>query len=144
MKKVTLGVVGFLLLFLMQAVAQEHYTEGPIWQVSLIRVKPNQNDAYLTSLQEKSKPLLDEQKKQGVILDYKLFINTTQHDPQDWDLALAIQYKNFAALDGLAAKGEAIRDKILGSKKAAQDVGEKRVEMREVVSVMLLREVMLK
>jgi hypothetical protein len=73
-----------------------------------------------------------------------VFLNTTKHDPDDWDISLAVQYKNFAALDGLAAKNEAIRDKILGSKKAAQQLGEKRVEMREIVRTMTLREVTLK
>ena len=32
--------------------AQEHYTEGPVWRVSLIRVKPNKMDEYLTSLRQ--------------------------------------------------------------------------------------------
>jgi hypothetical protein len=143
-KKHVIGTVGLLLVVVAQVLAQEHYTEGPVWQVSLIRVKPNQGDAYLSSIRERSKPLLDEQKKQGMILDYKWFFNMTQHDPQDWDMALAVQYKNFAALDGLDAKAEAIRDKILGSKQAAQQVGEKRVEMREIVSTMLLREINLR
>jgi hypothetical protein len=83
-------------------------------------------------------------KKQGAILDYKVFLNTTRHDPQDWDIAIGVQYKNFAAMDGLTAKSEAIRDKILGSKQAAQQIGEKRQDMREIISVMLLREVNLK
>ncbi len=144
MKKYTIGTLGLLLFFALPALAQEHYTEGPLWQVTLIRVKPNQNDAYLTTLRQGTKPLLDEEKKQGLIMDYKVFFNTTKHDPQDWDIAVAVQYKNFAALDGLAAKGEAIRDKILGSKQAAQQLGEKRVEMREIVSIELLREVNLK
>ncbi len=144
MKKHATVVFGLLLFFALQAFAQEHYTEGPVWEVTLIRVKPTQNDAYLTSLRAKTKPVLEEEKKQGLILDYKLFFNQTRHDPQDWDIALAILFKNFGALDGLDAKGEAIRDKIFGSKQAAQQVGEKRVEMREVISTMLLREVTLK
>jgi hypothetical protein len=44
----------------------------------------------------------------------------------------------------MTAKSEAIRDKVLGSKQAAQQLGEKRVDMREIVSTMILREVMLK
>jgi len=144
MKRYTVSALGLVLFFALQAVAQEHFTEGPVWQVTLVRIKPNQQDAYLTSLRERSKPLLDEQKRQGLIMDYKVFFNTTKHDPQDWDLALSVQYKNFGALDGLTAKGEAIRDKVFGSKRAAQQVGEKRVEMREVVSTMILREVTLK
>jgi hypothetical protein len=89
------------------AFAQEHYTEGPLWRVQLIRVKPNKMDAYLQSLRESTKPLLEEQKKQGSIMDYKVFLKETKANPEDWDIAVAVQYKNHAALDGLAAKGEA-------------------------------------
>ncbi len=144
MKKYSASALGLVLLFALQAFAQEHYTEGPIWQVTLIRVKPNQLDAYLTSLRANTKTIYDEMKKEGMILDYKVFLNTTKHDPQDWDIAISVQYKNFGALDGLTAKGETIRDKVLGSKQAAQQLGEKRVDMREIVSTMLLREVTLK
>ena len=35
--------------------AQENYTEGPVWRVSLIRVKPNHMDEYLTSLAKHAK-----------------------------------------------------------------------------------------
>src|SRR5437773_4490608 len=41
-----------LLLFVTAASAQEHYTEGPVWQVTLAKVKPAQMDAYLTSLRQ--------------------------------------------------------------------------------------------
>jgi hypothetical protein len=144
MKKYTVPALAVTLLFALQAFAQEHYTEGPIWQVTLIRVKPTQMDAYLTTLRSSTKPLYEEMKKEGLILDYKVFFNTTKHDPQDWDMAISVEYKNFAALDGLTAKNEVIRDKILGSKQAAQQIGEKRVDMREIVSTMILREVNLK
>ena len=48
------------------------------------------------------------------------------------------------AMDGLAAKGEAARDKIMGGKQQAQQLGEKRLEMREQVSSELLQEIFLK
>jgi len=124
--------------------AQEHYTEGPVWRVSLIRVKPNQMDAYLTSLRQSSKPILDEEKRQGIIVDYKLFMKETKSNPEDWDLCLAVEYKNHAALDGLSAKGEAMRDKILGGKQQGQQLGEKRTEMREIITSDLLQEIILK
>jgi len=137
-------LVALLLLLAPALIAQEHYTEGPVWRVSLIRVKPGQMDAYLTSLRQSSKPLLDEQKKQGMIVDYKLFLKSTKANPEDWDVALAIEYKNHGALDGLAAKGEAIRDKILGGKQQGQQLTEKRLEMRETISSELLEEIYLK
>jgi hypothetical protein len=134
-----------LLLLLAPAVlAQEHYTEGPVWRVSLIRVKPTQMDAYLTSLQQSSKPLLEAQKQNGTIMDYKLFLKETKNNPEDWDICLAIEYKNHAAMDGLAAKGEMLRDKILGGKQPAQQLADKRAEIREVISSELLQEIVLK
>jgi hypothetical protein len=137
--------LSILLLFLAPALfAQEHYTEGPIWRVQLIRVKPTQLDAYLTSLRQSTKPLIEEEKKQGVIMDYKIFLKETKNNPEDWDICVAIEYKNHAAMDGLTAKGEAARDKILGGKQAAQQLGEKRAEIREIISSELLQEIFLK
>ena len=134
----------FLLLLTPALLAQEHYTEGPVWRVQLIRVKPTQLDAYLSSLRQSTKPLIEEEKRQGVIMDYKVFLKETKNSPEDWDICVAIQYKNHAAMDGLAAKGEAARDKILGGKQAAQQLGEKRAEIREIISSELLQEIFLK
>jgi hypothetical protein len=137
--------LAILLVYLAPSLfAQEHYTEGPIWRVQLIRVKPTQLDAYLTSLRQSTKPLIEEEKRQGVIVDYKVFLKETKNNPEDWDICVAIEYKNHAAMDGLAAKGEAARDKILGGKQAAQQLGEKRAEIREIISSELLQEIFLK
>src|SRR5271170_2064639 len=140
MKKLC-GLVVFVLLVAPALLAQEHYTEGPIWRVSLVRVKPTQMDAYLTSLRQSSKPLLEEEKRQGLIVDYKFFLKQTKNNPEDWDVCLAIEFKNHAAMDGLAAKGELVRDKILGGKAPAQQITEKRAEIRELVSSDLLQEI---
>jgi len=124
--------------------AQEHYTEGPIWRIQLVRVKPTHMDEYLTSLRQSTKPLIEEEKRQGLILDYKVFFKETKNSPEDWDICLAVEFKNYAAMDGLAAKGEAVRDKIMGGKAPAQQLSEKRAEIREIVSSELLQEVFLK
>jgi len=137
-------LAAFLLLLAPAVLAQEHYTEGPVWRVSLIRVKPTAMDAYLTSIRKSSKPLLDQEKQDGTIMDYKVFLKETKSNPEDWDLCLAIEYKNHAAMDGLTAKGEMVRDKILGGKQPAQQLSEKRAEIREVISSELLQEILLK
>jgi hypothetical protein len=137
-------VVAFLLTCAYSAVAQEHYTEGPVWRVTLIRVKPTQFDAYFTTLRQSTKQIYDDMKRQGTIMDYKVFLKETKHSPEDWDIAIAVEYKNHAAMDGLAAKGEAVRDKVMGGKQQAQTLAEKRVEMRETVSSELLQEITLK
>ncbi len=126
------------------ALAQEHYTEGPVWRITFYKIKPNQEDAYFTSIRQKAKPYLDQAKQQGLIVDYKTYLNETSSGPRDWDLALALEYRNFSALDGLTAKTEALRDKVFGSKESAQQVGQQRVEMREEVGSILVREVTFK
>jgi hypothetical protein len=138
------GLAIFLLFLVPSLFAQEHYTEGPVWRVQLIRVKPNHMDEYLTSLRQSTKPLIEEQKRQGAIVDYKVFLKETKNSPEDWDICVAIEYKNHAAMDGLAAKGEVARDKILGGKQAAQQLGEKRAEIREIISSQLMQEIFLK
>ena len=138
------GLAVLLLLLAPALFAQEHYTEGPIWRIQLIRVKPTHMDEYLTSLRKSTKPMIEEEKRQGLILDYKVFFKETKNNPEDWDICVAIQYKNYAAMDGLAAKGEAVRDKIMGGKQPAQQLSEKRAEIREIISSELLQEIFLK
>ena len=137
-------LLGIALLLGLYLVAQEHYTEGPVWRTTLISVKPNQMDAYLTSLRQGTKPLLDEEKKEGLIMDYKVFLKETSTGPKDWDVLVAVEYKNHAALDGLTAKTEAVRDKVMGGKQQAQQLGEKRQEMREIIGSELMQEISLR
>jgi hypothetical protein len=137
-------VLAFVSLFALEALAQEHYTDGPVWNVTFIRVKPAQFDAYLSNLQQGAKVAYDEAKREGVIMDYKVFLKSTKSSPQDWDIAIALLYKNHAQMDGQAAKFEAIRDKVLGGKQTFQQAAEKRSEIREIVGVELVQEVTLK
>src|SRR5207237_10512029 len=100
--KMIYRLAAFLLLLAPAVLAQEHYTEGPVWRASLIRVKPTAIDAYLTSLRQSSKPILDEQKRQETIMDYKVVLKETKNSPQDWEHCPAVEYKNSAVLDDLA------------------------------------------
>jgi hypothetical protein len=77
-------------------------------------------------------------------VDYKVFLKETKNSPDDWDICIAVEYKNHAAMDGLTAKGEMVRDKILGGKAPAQQLTEKRAEIREIVSSELMQEIFLK
>ena len=143
MKNLCLAAV-FACMFAPALLAQENYTEGPVWRVSLVRVKPTHLDDYLTSMRQVSKGFIEEEKRQGLIVDYKIFLKETKTSPQDWDVCIAVEYKNHAALDGLDSKMEAIRDKVLGGKQQAHQLGEKREEIREIISDELMQEIYLK
>jgi hypothetical protein len=138
------GLVLALILLAPGLLAQEHYSEGPVWRVTLIRVKPPHMDDYLANLRQGFKVFVDELKRQGLIVDYKVFLKETKSSPQDWDICTAIEFKNYAALDGLAGQEEAIRDKMLGGKQAFHQAAEKREEIREIISADLVEEVLLK
>ena len=47
-------------------------------------------------------------------------------------------------MDNLAAKGEMAPARILGGKQQAQQLAEKRTEIREIISSELVQEIMLK
>ena len=50
------------------------YTEGPVWNVTMVKAKPGMGDEYLNGLAKTFKGTLEEAKKQNLILDYKILL----------------------------------------------------------------------
>ena len=98
--------------------AQENFTEGPIWRVTLVKIKPGKTTDFWTDLRKNLKPVYEEYKKDKLITDYAVYVKSTRENEGDWDVAVALQYANFAALDGLAARTDPITLKIYGSREA--------------------------
>jgi hypothetical protein len=74
------------------AFAQEHYTEGPAWSCSAYRTEPGRTDDDLRYLLENFVPTSDEAKKQGLVLDTKVFMHAPS-TPEDWDVLICITAK---------------------------------------------------
>lgn len=131
------------------APAQEHWTEGPVWEVSFYRTKPGQFDVYMTYLRTNFLSITEEGKKQDLILERKVFVKAPK-DPRDWDVAIAILYPSFGkALDfnqGDEDKSKAIQAKHYKTEdeKKQQEVTAKRFEMRDFIGTELVREVNLR
>ena len=121
-----------------------NYNVGPVWRVIYVHVNPGQGDVFWADVKQNLKPLWDAQKQQKLISDYKLYINPVANQPDDWNVAIAIQYPNWAALDELAAKGESLATQRYGSREAMLAAAKKRSEYGKVISNQLAREVMLK
>ena len=124
--------------------AQEQYTEGPVWRIFLVKAKPGKLPALLQDMRDNLRPLYEEERTQGIIMDYKLYLNSTTNGPDDWTIAIGLEYKNYAALDGLAAKTQELGLKHYGSKEARQTANDKRAELGQLVSSRLMREITLK
>jgi hypothetical protein len=121
-----------------------NYEVGPVWRVTYYSLKPGQGDAFWKDFRENIKPVYDEFKKAGFILEHKAFVNPVADHPHDWDVAVGILYPNWAALDQLDTKGASIATKHYGSREAMIESGKKRNDLREVVASHLAREVTVK
>jgi hypothetical protein len=119
-----------------------NYDVGPVWRVNYYSIKTGQGDAFWKDFRENLKPVYDDFKKEGLITEYKAFVNPTTDHPEDWDVAIAILYPNWAAMDGLDAKAASIVVKRVGSRETMIEIGKKRAELRTLVASHLAREVM--
>jgi hypothetical protein len=123
--------------------ADQPYSEGTVTEVSYIKIKPGMFDAYMKWVATERKQLMEEQKKAGVILDYRVY-GAEAHNPGEPDIILTVTYKNMAALDNLDDKTEAIGNKVFGSQAKANEGTISREAMRTVLGSQLIRELVLK
>jgi hypothetical protein len=119
------------------------YTEGPVWNVTMVKAKPGMGDEYLTGLAKTFKGTLEEAKKQNLILDYKILLGNAA-TPQDFDILLMVESKNMAALDNGREKFDPITRKIVGTTDQQQAMAVKRLDIREIMGVKIMREITLK
>ena len=140
-----LAVAVLLSLFSLASscLAQEApYTEGSVWGITLVRVKPGMLDDYLKNLISEWKKENEQAKKEGLILSYKV-ISAPAANKDDWSLMLMVEFKNMAALDQADARFRAIGSK-LSTEEALKKGVQARAEVREIIGNKLGRELILK
>lgn len=79
-----------------------------VTRVVLIRILPNEGAAFWQDVRQHLKPIYDEQKRQGIIQDYGFSTKATVDSENDWNVALTLTYKNWAALDDAGPRTEPI------------------------------------
>jgi len=122
---------------------EKPYTEGSVWYITMIRVKPGMLDVYMRDVLPLRKKIDEEAKKQGLILsDHILSGNASGRD--DFDVMFLTEYKNWAAFDGLSAKYDAIVGTIIGSEEKQVQLMTKRTEVREIVGEKQMQELIMK
>ncbi len=119
------------------------YAEGPVTEVSYLRVEYGRFEEYIDWLNSTWKPTMEAMKKAGLIIDYKVF-RATPKSPDQPNVILMITFKNgMAALD----KGVELEDvakKVIGSTEVQNKARAFRNEYRKVLGTELIREVILK
>ena len=118
-------------------------TPGNVSRITYIDILPGKGNDHTIHLRTNQVPILEEQKKQGLIVSYGFFTKTSTEGPGDWDLGLVVTYKNYAeALDPnpeRAAKFDAIGLKHYGSAEARTKANDAANAMRTVVRGYLVR-----
>src|SRR5450631_3951892 len=126
------GLLG-LALVSVAAIAEDHpFTEGTVVNVSAIRTEYGKFDDYMKFLDTKWKATQEAAKKAGYITGYKV-ISVEPRSENDPDIYLVIYYKNWAALDGATAKGDAIVKEVDGSVTASNEAAISRGKIRRVL-----------
>jgi hypothetical protein len=99
-----------------QLTAQEEdlYEDGTVWSLTFVRTGANKSDEYLKGLSQTWVASMEEAKKEGLILSYKILAGNAANE-DDFDLVLMIENKNMASFDPdetRDAKFDAIEKKI--------------------------------
>ncbi len=118
------------------------YSDGPVVQVTYIRVEYGKLAEYVDWLNSTWKPTLEATRKAGLVMDYKVF----RADPKSLDqpnVFIMITFKNMAALDR-RTELEAVANRTIGSTEVQNSARVARTEYRKVLGTELIRELILK
>ena len=127
-----------------QAFGQEKpYKEGTVWNLTFVKLKPGMFDTYMQDAVIGRAREMEEAKKQGIVLSYKV-LSGTSVNREDWDILFMEEYKNWAALDGLSEKFAAIETKAHGTVEKVVQAKLKRTDVREVVGEKMMQELIVK
>jgi hypothetical protein len=111
----TLGVLlAFLAVSTAQADDRVYNDGGSVWTVGFIETNPGHFDDYIADLDRVWRRYLDEQKKDGDVLSYKLIPISFPRDGEP-NLMLMVEYKNWAAFDRGNDYFDKIAEKLQGS-----------------------------
>jgi hypothetical protein len=131
------------------ALAQEHFTEGPVWECSSYRTKQGHFDDYMKYLRQNYLPQSQEAKNAGLVLDQKVYLHQPAN-PTEPDVVICTQHASFAkALDYSAeddAKGKEIAAKHFktADEEKQRDMAATRLEFRDFLGTSYYREVNLR
>ena len=119
------------------------YIEGPVWVLTMVKTKSGLGDDYIKQITGTVKPVYDEEKKQKIILDYKI-LNGEAAGPQDFNILILVEYPNWASFDSLRDKMDPIVEKVMGSEDQRRATAVKRLDIREILGTKTMREITLK
>jgi hypothetical protein len=108
------------------------YNDGPVINVASVRTVDGHFDEYMHYLATTYKAEMEAEKKAGLITRYQVLV-VQARGPNDPDLYLVTEYKNWAALDSLGHKLDAITAQTEGSLDQATHSQVDRAKIRTIL-----------
>jgi hypothetical protein len=108
------------------------WNDGPVQNVTFIRTVDGHFDDYMHWLATTYKKQQEAAKAAGLITRYEVLV-AQSHNPQDADIILITEFKNWAALDHLGSKLDQVSAKVEGSVDAANKSAADRAKIRTVL-----------
>jgi hypothetical protein len=137
--------VAGLLLMAVSVYGQVHkyYSPGTVWGVTMIRIHPGQDQAYLAYLDTELKKESDIAIKNGFMKSYKIL--RSQDDDGGWNMLILREYDSFASLEKNEEKADEVRRQGTGidDKKSMEGYND-RAKVRDVMGTKFMHEFHLK
>src|SRR5262252_1021912 len=108
------------------------WNDGPVQNVTFVRTVDGHFDDYMHWLATTYKKQQDAAKAAGLITRYEVLV-AQPHNPQDPDIILVTEYKNWAALDHLGGKLDQVSAQVEGSVEAADKSEVDRAKIRTIL-----------
>jgi len=119
------------------------WNDGPVVNSSYIRTVDGHFDDYMHWLATTYKKQQEAAKAAGLITNWRVLV-VEARNPQDPDIILVTEFKNWAALDHLGSKLDEVSTKIEGSVEAANKSEVDRAKIRTVLGSRTSQEAILK
>jgi hypothetical protein len=119
------------------------WNDGPVINVASIRTVDGHFDDYMHWLATTYKKQQEAAKKAGLITSYRVIV-IEPRGPNEPDILLVTEFKNWAALDHLGSKLDQISAQIEGSVEAAAKSEVDRAKIRTVLGSRTQQEAILK
>jgi hypothetical protein len=139
------ALAAVLLVLAVSAYGQVHkyFTPGTVWGVTMIKVHPGMDQAYLEYLDSQLKKESEISIKNGFMKSYKIL--RAQDDDNGWNMLILREYDSFASLEKNEEKADEVLRQATGidDQKGMQGYTD-RSKIRDVQGTKFMRELVLR
>jgi hypothetical protein len=137
--------IAVLLVLTVSVYGQVHkyFTPGTVWGVTMIRIHPGMDQAYMEYLDTELKKQSDISIKNGFMKSYKIL--RAQDDDSGWNMLILREYDSFAGLEKNQEKADEVLRQATGidDQKAMQGYIDRSM-VRDVEGTKFMREIVLR